>query len=61
MTSELIWQEEYNIGVDIIDKEHQRLFQIINRVLAFKDEEKKWPVGLPGRNQILQNPCSKAL
>ena len=40
MTSELIWQEEYNIGVDIIDKEHQRLFQIINRVLAFKDEEK---------------------
>ncbi len=40
MTSELIWQEEYNIGVDIIDKEHQRLFQIINRILAFKDEEK---------------------
>lgn len=41
MDSQLIWQEEYMIGVDIIDKEHQRLFKIINRLLAFGEEEKK--------------------
>lgn len=34
------WREEYSIGVDVIDKEHQRLFQIINKLFAFREEGK---------------------
>ena len=41
MYNQLVWSDEYNIGVDIIDKEHQRLFRIINKLLAFGEEEKK--------------------
>lgn len=41
MESKLVWKDEYNIGVDIIDKEHRRLFKIINKLLLFTDEEKK--------------------
>ncbi|MEY8321546.1 response regulator [Lachnospiraceae bacterium 46-61] len=41
MYNQLVWDEKYNIGVDIIDKEHQRLFRIINKLFAFEEEEKK--------------------
>ena len=41
MDNQLVWKEEYNIGVDVIDKEHQRLFKIINKLFAFGKEEKK--------------------
>lgn len=41
MDNQLVWKEEYNVGVDIIDKEHKRLFKIINRLFAFGDEDKK--------------------
>ena len=41
MENQLVWQDEYNTGVDIIDKEHQRLFKIINKLLALEEEEKK--------------------
>lgn len=34
------WRNEYNIGVDIIDREHQRLFKIINKLFALREEEK---------------------
>ena len=34
------WREEYSVGVEAIDKEHQRLFQIINKLFAFREEEK---------------------
>ena len=34
------WREEYSVGVEDIDKEHQRLFQIINKLFAFREEEK---------------------
>ena len=40
MGDKFIWKEEYNIGVDTIDQEHQRLFKIINRLFAFQEEEK---------------------
>lgn len=40
MAKEFEWREDLNIGVDIIDKEHQRLFRIINRLFAFREEEK---------------------
>ena len=40
MDTRFEWQEEFSIGVDVIDKEHQRLFKIINKLFAFKEEEK---------------------
>lgn len=41
MDNQLVWSNEYNLGVEIIDKEHQRLFKIINKLFAFGEEEKK--------------------
>ena len=40
MDPHFVWKEEYNLGVDLIDKEHQRLFRIINKLFAMKEEEK---------------------
>lgn len=40
MDTQFVWQEEFNIGVESIDKEHQRLFKIINRIYEFKEQEK---------------------
>lgn len=33
------WNDNFNIGVEIIDKEHKRLFKIINKLFTFKEEE----------------------
>ena len=41
MENQLIWKEEFNIGVETIDKEHQRLVTIINKLYALGEEEKK--------------------
>ena len=30
MVNQLVWNEQYNIGVEAIDKEHRRLFRILN-------------------------------
>lgn len=40
MDAQFEWQEEFVIGVDSIDKEHQRLFKIINKLFRMKEEEK---------------------
>ena len=41
MGKQLVWHERFNIGVDIIDREHKKLFSILNRMLrAAEDEEK---------------------
>ena len=40
MAKEFEWREDLNIGVDVIDKEHQRLFKIINKLYTFREEEK---------------------
>ena len=34
----LVWNEKFSIGVDAIDKEHQRLFSIINRLFTLRKE-----------------------
>ena len=34
MEGQLEWLEEYEIGVEEIDKEHKRLFKIINKLLS---------------------------
>lgn len=41
MDTQFVWQEEYNIGVDHIDRQHQQLFKIINKLFTLRDEEKK--------------------
>lgn len=40
MEGQFEWRDEYNIGVEIIDREHRRLFRIINRLFHFREEEK---------------------
>lgn len=40
MNSEYKWREEYNIGIDSIDKEHQQLFGIINKLFSMEEEGK---------------------
>lgn len=58
MYGELVWQEDYEIGVEIIDKEHRRLFQIISKLFAAKEEgaNSHWAC----REGINQNPCYEA-
>ncbi len=41
MNNQITWSDDFNIGVDIIDKEHKRLFKIINKLFAFSDDDKK--------------------
>lgn len=40
MDNYIEWKEEFNIGVDVIDQEHQRLFKIINKLFRMRAEEK---------------------
>jgi len=39
METRFVWRDEFNIGVDAIDKEHKRLFQIISRLYALQEED----------------------
>ena len=41
MGSRLIWEDNYNVGVDIIDKEHKKLFSILNKLFDFGNTEEK--------------------
>lgn len=41
MGNRLIWEERYNIGVDIIDREHKKLFSILNKLFAFGHSDEK--------------------
>lgn len=40
MEAKFVWRQEYNLGVDVIDKEHQRLFRIVNKLFTLREEEK---------------------
>lgn len=42
MDSQLVWQDSFNIGVESIDKEHQRLFKIISRLFEYGEEKGQW-------------------
>lgn len=35
MGNQLVWNNRYDIGVDIIDKEHKKLFRILNKLFDF--------------------------
>ncbi len=44
MGNQLVWQERYNIGVEVIDKEHKKLFSVLNKLFDFgkQDEKSQW-------------------
>lgn len=56
MKEQFLWKEEYNIGVDIIDEEHKRLFESINNLFLLTEKKR----GLLG-NMNDKRACRKAL
>ncbi len=44
MSNQLVWHERFNIGVEFIDREHRKLFSIMNRLFANsgKNENSQW-------------------
>lgn len=41
MGSQFVWQDRYNLGVEVIDKEHKKLFSILNKLFDFGKQEEK--------------------
>lgn len=41
MGNQLVWNKRYNIGVEIIDREHKKLFHILNKLFDFGQQEEK--------------------
>ncbi len=41
MGNQLVWDDRFNIGVEIIDKEHKKLFKIMNKLFTANEHEKK--------------------
>ncbi len=41
MGNQLVWNNRYNLGVEIIDKEHKKLFSILNKLFDFGQQEDK--------------------
>lgn len=41
MGNQLVWNDRYNTGVKIIDREHRKLFRILNKLFDFGQQEKK--------------------
>ena len=44
MGDKLVWNKRYEIGVEIIDKEHKKLFKILGKLFDFgqQDEKSRW-------------------
>ena len=40
MTNQVNWNERFNIGVEVIDKAHQKLFSIVRRLVNLSQDEK---------------------
>lgn len=41
MGNQMIWQDRFDIGVEVIDREHRKLFNIINKLLSLSEHELK--------------------
>ncbi len=41
MGNQLVWNDRYNIGVETIDREHKKLFGILNKLFDLRRQEKK--------------------
>ena len=44
MGNKLAWSDRYNVGVDIIDREHKKLFRILNKLfdIGQMEEKSRW-------------------
>lgn len=44
MGNQLVWDKRYELGVDVIDKEHKKLFRILDKLMDFgqQDMKSKW-------------------
>lgn len=44
MENQIVWQDRFNIGVEVIDKEHKKLFGILNKLFSYgrDDEKSQW-------------------
>lgn len=40
MADELQWNERFNIGVEVVDNAHQKLFSIVRKLIKFSEDEK---------------------
>ena len=40
MAGKFEWREEYCLGVKEIDREHQQLFRIVNKLFEYREQEK---------------------
>ena len=40
MTNQVSWNERFNIGVEVIDRAHQKLFSIVRRLVSLSQDEK---------------------
>ena len=41
MLKEVKWNDRFNLGVDVIDRAHQRLFSIVGRMLSLNEDSAK--------------------
>lgn len=41
MGNQLVWQDRFNIGVEFIDREHRKLFSIMNKLFSSNGQEEK--------------------
>ncbi len=41
MTTKIQWHDRFNIGVESVDKAHQRLFSIVNKMVNYDEEDEK--------------------
>lgn len=41
MGNQLVWNKRYEIGVDMIDREHKKLFRILKKLFDFEQQERK--------------------
>lgn len=41
MENRLLWKDSYNIGIDLIDREHKKLFHILHKLFDFGRQEEK--------------------
>ena len=37
--NKFIWQDRFNIGVESIDREHRKLFTIMNKLSSYDDND----------------------
>lgn len=40
---EIVWNDRFNLGVEVIDKAHQKLFSIVNKLILMNEDSKKQP------------------